>query len=898
MVGENVYTDNKIKQQSWSSIDLNDELKLGLSHKQVKLLQKQYGANSLPQKSADSLWRIFSAQFTSPFIFVLLAAAMVSLLLGQMINGIFIFLVLLLNAVIGTIQEFSAQRAAEALKNMVPETASVIRDGNVQRLPSCELVPGDRVLLASGDKVPADLKLLQVQNLFINESILTGESLAASKHAATSSPIDSHAPLSERRDQAFAATIVTRGRGQAEVIAIGADTQIGQIASNVNMSAAEKPPLLQRIERFTLRVSYAVIVVIALLFLLTLLRGEDLNSVFLLGVALAVSAIPEGLPAAITVALAIGMRRMAKKNVIVRKLVAVEALGSCTYICSDKTGTLTVNEMTATQLVLADGSRYQVSGEGLDMHGDIQNSQTGEVASLSDKGLETLVLSGLLANEASLTYHDGQWQGSGDGVDLAFLVLADKLGLDHQKAASNYHELASIPYESENAFSGSLRKKQDRNVFYAKGSAEKILSMCSVTLDGQVLNTEKVQQQLLDLASQGYRVLALACGNYEHDALVDKNPSHLTFLGLVGMIDPVRPEALEAVQNCKKAHIQVAMITGDHPQTALAIAAQLGICLPSARVVTGTDLLAAEQQGPTQFQQLIASSHVFARIEPNQKMQIVRQLIDDGHFVAVTGDGVNDAPALRHAHVGIAMGKRGTDVARESSELILTDDNFASIVDGIREGRIVYNNVRKVIFLLISTGAAEIMLFIFSVLLGQPMPLLPLQLLWLNLVTNGIQDVALAFEPAEGNELEEKPRPPKEAIFNRLMLERVFINAAVMGSLAFMIFMYCLDQGMELEAARNITLLLMVLFENVHVLNSRSETQSIFKQPFWGNPLLIGGMLTAQGIHILAMYIPGLNTILQMQPVSFEQWLSLLIIALSLIVVDESHKWLLRRNHS
>lgn len=872
----------------------------GLSSAEVDKRLEQYGYNILPEQRKDGPIGIFVRQFNSPFICVLLAAALVSFGLGQNLNGIFIFAVLLINAAIGTIQENFAQRAASALKKMVPQYASVIRDGTPRKISAAELVPGDIVQLASGDKVPADLQLQQCLSLLVNESILTGESLASIKTVCTDIPED--APLSERLGNAFAGTIVTRGRGQGEVIATGRHSQIGQIASEVSERQHIKPPLLQRIERFTLRVSWSVLVVIAILFMITLLRGEELATVFLLGVALAVSAIPEGLPVAITIALAIGMRRMARVNVIVRKLIAVESLGSCTYIASDKTGTLTVNELTVKKLLLPNGHSYTVTGEGLDIHGDIYSDNTDNP---EDKtALKTLIRTGLLANEASLTLapklpheqrasqQNGGWQASGDGVDLAFLVLSAKQGFDHQQAPIIYPEQGCIPYESENAYSASINRVHSDVVIHVKGSTERLLPMCNSCATTEKLDIDNIFQQVDELGQQGYRVLALASSRITNlNQAHDEQLRNLTFLGLAAMIDPLRPEAPQAIKQCHLAHIKVAMITGDHPQTALALARELKIATEDTVAVTGRQLDLASQQGGQALSELVASTHVFARIEPTQKLQIVQQLIDRGEFVAVTGDGVNDAPALRHAHVGIAMGKHGTDVAKESSDLIITDDNFASIVQGIKQGRIVYNNIRKVVFLLISTGAAEITLFILSALFGLPLPLFPIQLLWLNLVTNGIQDVALAFEPEEGNELECPPRPPNETIFNRLMLERVLINAMAMGSLAFAVFVYCLELGYSEASARNITLLLMVLFENVHVLNSRSETQSIFQQPFFGNPLLLFGMLAAQAIHIAAMYTPGLKTILQVEPVTLFQWGSLLSVALFLIVIDELHKY-------
>lgn len=872
----------------------------GLSSEEVDKRLEQYGYNVLPEQRKDGPIGIFVRQFNSPFIYVLLAAALASFGLGQNLNGIFIFAVLLINATIGTIQEYSAQRAASALKKMVPQYASVIRDGVPKKINATELVPGDIVQLASGDKVPADLQLQQCQSLLVNESILTGESLASMKSVCTN--IREDTPLSERRGNAFAGTIVTHGRGQGKVIATGRLSQVGQIASEVSERQHIKPPLLQRIERFTLRVSWSVLVVIAILFIITVLRGEELATVFLLGVALAVSAIPEGLPAAITVALAIGMRRMARVNVIVRKLIAVESLGSCTYIASDKTGTLTVNELTVKKLLLPNGHSYSVSGEGLDIHGDICSDNID--GTKDRESLKALIRTGLLANEAHLTLASGlpyepsapqkneAWQPYGDGVDLAFLVLAAKQGFDHQRAHIIYPEQGRIPYESENAYSASINKVHNELIIHVKGSAERLLPMCNSCATREKFDIDNIYQQVDALGQQGYRVLALASRRITNSSQADEEQlQDLTFLGLAAMIDPLRPEAYQAMKQCHHANITVAMITGDHPQTALALARELDIATEGSVVVTGKEIDVAAKQGDQALSELVASTHVFARVEPTQKLQIIQQLIERGEFVAVTGDGVNDAPALRHAHVGIAMGKRGTDVARESSDLIITDDNFASIVQGIKQGRIVYNNIRKVVFLLISTGAAEITLFILSVLFGLPLPLFPIQLLWLNLVTNGIQDVALAFEPEEGNELARPPRPPNETIFNRLMLERVLINAIVMGSLAFIVFAHCLELGYNEASARNITLLLMVLFENVHVLNSRSETQSIFKQPFFSNPLLLFGMLTAQAIHIAAMHTPGLKTILQIEPVSPLQWGNLLATALLLIIIDELHKY-------
>ncbi|MGS0676313.1 cation-translocating P-type ATPase [Shewanella sp. 125m-1] len=858
----------------------------GLTTEQARERLKQNGANCLPKPLRNSFFKLFLIQFRSAFIYVLLVAVIVCLLLGQLINAFFISIVLLINALIGTIQEFSAQKAADSLAHMVPQQSRVIRDGHPMLVDSKDLVAGDWVILNSGDRIGADISLKQANLFQVDESALTGESASVSN-----------------KKQAFAGTLVTHGRAEGEVIATGANTQIGQIAHLVHQGGSTKPPLMQRIDLFTLRIAIAIIIIIALIFGLTLLRGAPLSDVFLLGVALAVSAIPEGLPAAITVALAIGMKRMAKANVIVRKLVAVEALGSCTFIASDKTGTLTVNEMTIGQIWLTNEQVYLVSGEGLSPIGGVYpsgeqtqvdliqpNSESNHLVAgslTSESTLKQLVTAGTLANEAHLVFEEHHVHADGDGVDLAFLVLGHKFKLPFDPVQQR---LNLFPYESEKGFSASIDNSSLGPMISVKGAVEKLIPMCSINK----MLRQKVLNQAHIMAQQGYRVLAVAHGL---GTPIDDHFSGLKLLGLVAMSDPLRPDAIEAVAACRKAHIKVAMITGDHPATALTLSKQLKIADETDSAITGPALEQARLQDINTFDRLVANHRVFARVKPQQKMEITQSLIRQGEFVAMTGDGVNDAPALKHAHVGIAMGLRGTDVARESASLVLTDDKFSSIVKGIVEGRVVYNNIRKVIYLLISTGAAEILLFILSVLFALPIPLFPLQILWLNIVTNGVQDVALAFEPAEGKELLQAPRSPKEPIFDRLMLERVCSSALTMGLIAFGLFTILLQTGSSEAEARNLTLMLMVLFENVHALNSRSEHRSILQIPWFSNPILLIGIVVAQGIHIGAMYTPGLSDALQISPISLGHWLILLATASVLFVVDELHKRYWRTKH-
>lgn len=864
----------------------------GLSSGEARERLQTCGRNQLPEPPLPGLLTIFLRQFLSPFIYILLAAAVVSWALSQMANAVFIMAVLLLNAVIGTIQEFSAQRSAAALRNMVRGVAHVIRDGVAERIDVEELVPGDLVLLSSGDKVPADLLLETSDSLSVDESMLTGESLATTKNAHAKVADD--ASLADRFNQCFAGSTVTHGRAQGVVTATGLETELGHIADHVLGRESADPPLLIRIRLFTYQMAGAIGIAILLLVALMLFRGGyGAEGMILMAIGLAVSAIPEGLPAALTVALAIGMRRMAAHKVIIRKLVAVEALGSCTFICSDKTGTLTVNELTVRQAVLPDGASFEVTGEGV--------APGGAVLGDDPELLRDLCITGLLANESHLDYAGGEWVSNGDIVDVAFLILAKKLGLSLSEIRAQRAQLELIPYESERALSGSLNVGEEHAfILHVKGSPEKLLGLCTRmrTRNGDVaVDRALIDGQIEHLAGKGYRLIALARRQAEERGALEQL-GEMTFLGLVAMIDPVRPEAREAIRRCRRGGIEVAMVTGDHPATAGAIARELELDDGNDLVVTGSMIKEATAQGEAALDALILPARVFARIEPTQKEQIVDSLMRNGHFVAVTGDGVNDAPAMRRANAGVAMGKRGTDVARETADLIIADDNFASIVDGIEQGRIVYNNIRKVIALLAATGFSALLLFFLTVFAGLPMPLIAVQLLWLNLVANGLQDVALAFEPAEGNELEQSPRSPREPIFEKHIIEHVLVSGSTMGALAFATFAWLLHSGSDVTDARNATLMLMVLFGNIHALSSRSETQSLFRMPVLSNPFLILAVPFAQGVHIAAMYVPGISDVLALSPVTLVQWLMLLGVALVLLLVEEMHKWSLRRRKS
>ncbi|MFZ4386431.1 MAG: cation-translocating P-type ATPase, partial [Chloroflexota bacterium] len=678
--------------------------------------------------------------------------------------------------------------------------------GEVREVKAEEVVPGDVLWLESGNRVPADIRLFSAQGLEVDESLLTGESLAVKKDAAWMGT--EGATLADRLNMTYAGSLVARGRAKGVVVATGTATGVGQLALDVMGSGGGKPPLLERMERFTNYVAVGTLVAAGVIGLLGIvLWGHTLVETFFFVIALAVAAIPEGLPVAITVALAVATTRMAKRNVIVRQLTAVEGLGSCTLIATDKTGTLTCNELTVREVCLPNGDVFPVTGQGFSTQGEVLHA--GRCVKLTEHPqLAVTVRAAVLCNEADLHHRNDEWVWRGDAVDVAALVLGVKLGMQREPTLDAFPQVSSIPFESEHQFSASFHRDGDRVEVFAKGAPERVLGMCDDQLSAP--DRERLNQLAIGMAVRGLRVLAVASGQLAeapHPEDVPPQPKNLTLLGFLGMIDPLRAGAREAVAECQQAGVLVTMVTGDHRITALAIARELGLAQHDEQVVTAADL---EGKSAQELAEMVQRVRVFARVTPRQKLQIVEAARSAGHFVAVTGDGVNDAPALRAANIGVAMGKSGTDVAREASELVISDDNFSSIVGGIEEGRIAYDNIRKVIYLLLSIGMAELLMVLLAVITGLPVPLLPVQLLWLNLVTNGIQGVALAFEPGEGDSLRRKPRPPGEPVFNRLMTERMLVAVLVAGCGGFLVYDLTLRSGWVVEDARNLLLLTMV----------------------------------------------------------------------------------------
>lgn len=836
---------------------LLDTSSKGLTTKEALKREEHFGKNLLPKERETTLFIIFFEQFKSPIIYILLIASIVSLMIKEYSDAGFIMAVLFINAIIGTYQEYTARKKANALKSSVKTYVDILRDKVKKRVISTEVTIGDILLFESGSEVPADVRLIEANELFVDESLLTGESINILKNYSFISD-DINLPIGDRLNMLYAGSFVTKGRGRGVVTNIGSNTQIGKIAALLASAKEKKAPLIIRMEKFSLNIARIIGVVIILLIFLGIYENIAIKELFFFAVALAVSSIPEGLPVAITVALSNASMSMSKKNVIVRKLSAIEGLGSCTLIASDKTGTLTQNRLKVEYFVT--------------LENEFKNP----------KVLDSIILSGfVLCNEATYQKKEQEYEYLGDQVDVALAKYAIEADEKYANLKNSSNKVYEIPYESQNAYSAIFYETNFGNMHYIKGSIETIVNFCCLKKEEK----EAILELNNQWAQKGFRNIALAYKISEKRTISLDN---YIFLGFAAIIDPLREDAKIAVQSAQKAGIEVAMVTGDHPNTAFHIAQKLNIAIEKDEVIGGSQIQEWINRGEKEEE--IASKRVFARVSPEHKQKIVTAFQRLGHFVAVTGDGVNDAPALKYSNIGISMGKSGTDVARESSDLILTDDSFSSIVNGIKEGRVAYDNIRKVIHLLISTGFAEIVLIVLSMLFFLPIPLLPVQLLWLNLVTNGIQDVTLGFEKAEKGVLERNPRDPKEPIFNKIMISRILSGGLYMGITAFALFYFLLKTGYTEESARNLTLLLMVLFENVHVFNSRSENLSIFKINHKKNLFLLLSVVIAQAVHILCLYTPFMQSLLGVEPVSFIMWFYLLVIAFVLIIVMESEK--------
>ncbi len=869
-------------------------LEKGLSAEEIANRYEKYGRNELQFKPGKPAWFRFLLQFNQPLLYILLLAGAVKAFLGSWTHAFVIWGVTLINAIIGYLQEAKAESAIASLAKAVTTEATVIRDGQTLRITSQDLVPGDIVVLASGDKVPADLRLLKVRNLQVDESALTGEAIPVEKSIQ---PLTADIPLAERTNMAYAGSFVTFGQGKGIVVATANATEVGQISQSMEGQVNLTTPLTRKFAKFSSTLLYAILAVATLTFVIGLGQGESWVYMFEAAVALAVSAIPEGLPAVVTITLAIGVNRMASRHAIIRKLPAVEALGSATVVCSDKTGTLTENQMTV-QAMYVGGEYYTVSGSGYSPRGDIHLTTTqGNFRSHVEEdltpALENCLVAGLLCNDSQLKQTGDQWSVVGDPTEGALIASAVKAGLSQAGIAAAKPRLDAIPFESEYQYMATLHDGSSP-IIYVKGSVEALMGRCSQMVDPQgqaiALDKNQIKQAVESLAEKGLRVLAFAKKPaYSHQHSIDHEDiaTDLIFLGLQGMIDPPRPEAIAAVHACQTAGIRVKMITGDHIATARAIAQRMGI-QTAGKVVAfaGQELAAMDER---QITQVCEDGSVFARVAPNQKLQLVEALQSKGEIVAMTGDGVNDAPALKQADIGIAMGKGGTEVARESADMLLTDDNFASIEAAVEEGRTVYQNLRKAIAFLLPVNGGESMTILISAFLARDLPILSLQVLWLNMINSITMTVPLAFEAKSPGIMQSPPRNPNEPLITKKLLRRILAVSLFNWILIFGIFEWSKSTTGDIAVARTMAIQSLVAARVIYLLSISQLGKSLFAylrghSKFISNaPILIAGITAAIILQIVFSQWNFMNVLFATSPLTGNQWLICLIPMLPMI---------------
>lgn len=863
--------------------------KRGVDPKEAKRRLDQHGLNRLAEAETTGLFALFIKQFQDFMVLVLVGAAVVSGLLGELIDAAAIVAIVLLNAVLGCIQEYRAEKSLAALKEMAAPTSMVRRQGKTVRLAAAQLVPGDVILLKEGDRVPADARLLTATGLTVDEAALTGESVPVVKEAEWRG--ESDVQLAERRNMLFMGTSVSKGRGEAIVVATGMKTEIGDIAAMIQESQTELTPLQRRLEQLGRWLVAACLAVVALVFAAGVARGFSVYDMFLTGVSLAVAAIPEGLPAVVTVALALGVQRMIKQNAIVRRLPAVETLGCATIICTDKTGTLTKNEMTAVKLVLAE-REIDVQGSGYEPVGEFLHD--GRPVDLKEADVRAALLVSVHCNDAVLEPPAGRaarraregkgWRILGDPTEGALLVLARKGGIDPAQESRQSPRVAEIPFDSDRKRMSVVVRQSDGLVAYVKGAPDMILWRCRWVRrkDSVQELTDEMRQKLLKkaeaMAGGALRVLALAYRRVAPGELAGTRgtapeavETDLIFAGMVGMIDPPRPEVAAAIGKARRAGIETVMITGDHPSTAAAIGARLG--LPSQTVVTGQELDAMDDQA---LADAVDRTRIFARVSPRHKLRIVRALKEKGHVVAMTGDGVNDAPAIKEADIGVAMGLTGTDVTREAAAMVLADDNYATLVAAVREGRGIYDNIRKFIRYLLACNTGEVLAMLIAAIAGMPMPLLPIQILWVNLVTDGLPAIALGVDPPESGVMDRPPRSPKEGVFARGLHVKIIARGALIGLAtvgAFLIGFHAAPEGVVvLDYARTLAFTTLVGAQLVYVFQCRSEKRRLFQMNPLENPWLLLAVLVSFTMHVLVVYWPVLTPVFRSVPLSAGDW--------------------------
>ena len=868
----------------------------GLSDHEAQQRLQREGPNELPEAPPPSLLKLFLSQFTSVIVWVLIGAAVISGLLEDWLDAAAILAIVLLNGVLGFVQEFRAERSLAALRKMSVATARVFRDGILRSIPAQELVLGDLILLEAGDRIPADARLIYTTNFQTQEASLTGESTPVQKHAGVITGTD--VPLAEQTNMAFMGTVAVSGKARAFVVATALRTELGRIAAMIQKATeAERAetPLQRRLEQFGYTLLWLALAVVTVVFLLGYLRGEPAVLMLLTAVSLAVAAVPEGLPAIVTITLALGVTRMVTRHALIRKLPAVETLGSATVICSDKTGTLTKNEMTVTRLFAGDRV-FEVTGDGYEPVGEIVEAVEAKAKDVQESpvltqprpqpepgsrgALRDLLTAAVLCNGATLREENGTWQVIGDPTEGALLVVAAKAALTIETLDSAYHFLGEVPFDPERKMMTIVRRTPDGPVAYIKGAPDVLLRHCThrLAMDGTIEPiTESIRGAILDanasFAHQALRVLAMARRRLdcEPDAYrAQELEDQLAFLGLAAMKDPLRPEAKAAVQACHDAGIQTVMITGDHKDTAVAIAEELNGVKGQVQALSGIEL---DRLSDDELGRIVGNVAVYARVSAEHKLRIVKAWQAHGDIVAMTGDGVNDAPAVKAADIGVAMGITGTDVTKEAADMVVTDDNFASIAAAVEEGRGIFDNIRKTIYFLLSCNVSEVLVMLFATLIGLPLPLLPIQILWMNLVTDGFPALALAVDPKSPDLMKQPPRRPEARLLDGGTLLAIGAQGVMLGAIALGVFAYSLyGLHQEVEQARTVAFTVMVIAQLVQAFNCRSERLSLFQVGLWTNRPLLLAFSISLGIQIAVLTVPAAAPIFKVVPLPIEDW--------------------------
>ncbi len=884
------------QETSWHALEVRDVFKRletqedGLPQDVAVRRLSEYGPNELQAAHHISPWEILFEQFKNVLIIILLIATALSAFLGEGVDAIAIAVIVLFAVVLGFIQEYRAERAIEALREMAAPTAAVLRNGEEEEIPAREVVPGDVLILRAGDKIPSDARLIESVNLQVEEAALTGESVPIEKHTQ---PITTTAAtaIGDRKNMVYGGTAVTYGRGRAIATSTGMKTEFGKIAQMLHTVESGKTPLQENLDKVGHALARAAFIIVAVIVAFGLFRGQPFIEMILFGIALAVAVVPEALPAVVTISLAIGVQRMVKRNALVRRLPAVETLGSTTVICSDKTGTLTKDEMTVRKIYVQ-GETLDVSGAGYEPHG--QFSIAGNPVEPSES-LKHLVRGATLASDAHIVHgeSDNRWHVKGDPTEGALVVAAAKAGFRKIELDKSYPRVNEIPFTSETKRMTTLHTMDGRVVAFSKGAPEIILDSCTkqLTAGGEAPLTAQDREQILgvarDMAGEALRVLAVARRSDTH---IEAAEQEMTFLGLLGMIDPPRPEAKKAIQTCEEAGIKVIMITGDHPLTAQAVARELGL-LKNGRVVTGAELEAMSDEA---FDREVETIEVYARVSPAHKLRVVGALQNKGHIVAMTGDGVNDAPALKKADIGIAMGITGTDVTKEAAAMTLTDDNFASIVAAVEEGRGIFGNIKKYLMYLLSSNIGEILLMAGATLLGMPLPLATVQILYINLATDGLPALALSVDPPESDLMRRAPRDPRTGIFTRPVIILMVIGGIWLAIANLIMFFWAMNSGRSADEARTMTFVSVVLFEFFKAYSFRSDRNSIFRKPFenkWLNIAIVWELVLLS----LIVYLPVLHPVFGTFSLTLTDWIIISILSITVIPVLEIAKWMQRR---